>query len=253
MKEGNTKILTLLVILVVIGLAFAFFTKTEQEDQVKTEKSNNESQKNDPLVKEREQEVFSAQLENLEEVIVELDQNDLKKFKEQTGKGLNTIANLINELPNVQEKNPNNVTKETKKIQRHAERVVLVDGEEKTVEQIKEGFDSAKNSVQLVTKDIEQSEQKEDLNEKFQTNVEKRTDKIDEMIEKVDEKNYKERSKDLFIEFHSLLSYMNNQMSKQEVLTSTSQKNNIDRLNEKYQYQEEKKEKESQKTEETKE
>ena len=217
MKKGRNKILLLTGLVVLLGLAFLLFGGMNSEKKVSPEAAKAakpEAKLN--LAQETERKAFSKKLGELREVIDKFNQQDMDEFKNQTREGLLLLADLINELPELPEGLSDDVVEETLQLKKNAEKIVLVEKEKEIIELIKKSFDKAKDAVEEIRGNLRCEEE---ANKKFCENFEKRIDKIENVIGQINKQTYKQKTRELFFEFHSLLNYLNKEMRQPEFLT----------------------------------
>ena len=226
MEKNSTKILLLVGAFIIIGLAFTLFAGTSSEKKSAPEVTKPETEMN--LAQKTERELFAKNLDKLKEIIQKPDQKDLSKFKEQTRDGVLLLTDLINELPKAPGEKSDNVLEKTLQAKSSAEKIVLLDNENQVINQIKSSFENAKNAI----KDIKDNLNCEKKNTKvFCIVVDKHLSQIEKINKEMNKKNYKKKTKEIFLHFHSLLGYMDKEMSKPKFLISNQQQNNDQDVN----------------------
>jgi len=229
MRQGSAKILMLLGFLILMGLAFVFFTGGNSEKQAAPEKANAapKSGINTQIV-ENENEIYKKKLTEFKEITFKLNQKDLKLFKEQTKEAFNLLAELIDELPQSSE-TKSEVKENTTELKKVAGQIALFDNEEKIVELLKKGFTVANDAIDKATGDVDEEKKPA---KKFLENIEKKFDVMENKVKKITMKNYKSMTKELLMDFHSLIRYMNKEMKNSDIMiTSASTKEDADNNN----------------------
>ncbi len=226
MKRNSTKILLLAGVFIIIGLAFTLFAGTSSEKKAASETAKPET--GIDLAQKTERDLFAKNLDKLKEITEKLDKKDLNKFKEQTRDGVLLLTDLINELPKVTGERPNNVLEKTLQAKNNAEKIVLLDNKNQIIRQIKNSFENAAEAIKEIKDSLNC---KEKIAKIFCDKVEKHLDKIEKINKKINGKNYKEKTKKIFTHFHSLLKYMDKEMSKPEFLTFKRQQVNDREVN----------------------
>lgn len=217
MKKGKTKILTLVGLFIFLALTLVFLagTATEKQSTAQNSKTKEENTQLN-LAQKTERELFSKKLGELRMIIDKFEQKDFKEFKNQTRKGFLLLADLINELPEFPGGLSEDVLEETMQIKRNAEKLVLIEDKEKVVDLIKDSFDEGHDSIEKIEDTLSCEEE---ISDKFCEKVEKRLAKLEDMTSVINQKNVMSKTKEVFFEFHSLLNFLNREMSKPEFLT----------------------------------
>ncbi len=216
MRKGSARILVLLGVLILVGLAFVFFAESgsNKENAPKiTQAAKHDQEMN---VAEMEKKMYLEKLDKFKMMILKFEQRDMTKFKEQTVVLFGKLAMLIDGTPKLTEEMKKNVQEKTKDVKRSAEKIALLDNEAKVVDEIKKGFKSAKEALMQIKKGLECDKP---MHKDLCSNIEKRANKIHEKVKQINTKNYKHMTKEIFMDFQSLLRYIFVQMSRPEFVT----------------------------------
>jgi len=226
MRNGYTKILLLLGLVIFIGVLFLILSSADSVEKAQQIAPAVKKEIDVELTQEQKEQ-YSAKLKEFKESAVTLDMKDTKKFRAQTGKAFTQLAELIDGLPTVPGSVPAEVLEETVKIKQAAEKINIEGNEKKLSGLIKEGFehsgDAIQNLIGNISDENEKKTQENESAEKFSGNVKKKLEVIEERTDKIDVKNYKQMTKEIFMHFTVLLAYMEEQMSNPEIM---SQNNN---------------------------
>ncbi len=216
MRKGSAKILVLLGLFIFIGLAFVFLAGTGSEKQSSPETARAAKHDVDKDIFETEKQMYMEKMDKFKAMILKLEQKDMKKFKEHTKESFNELAGLIKNLPKLSGKMKSEVKEEVMEVRRSAEKIALLEDEKKVIEQVKKGFDSAKDALEEIKKNLDCDKA---VNKDFCDKLKKKIKKIEEKIKQINMQNYKQMTKEIFMDFYLLLKYMHSQMSKPEFMT----------------------------------
>lgn len=216
MRKGSARILVLLGVLILVGLAFVFFAESGSNKKNTPKIAQAAKQGEKMNVQEMEKKMYLEKMDRFKKMVLNLDQRDMKKFKEQTVKLFDKLAMLINKVPKVAEDAKDDVMEKTRAVKRSAEKIALLDNEQKVVEEIKAGFKSAKEALMEIKDGLECDKP---MHKDLCANIEKRANRIHEKVRQINMKNYKQMTKEVFMDFQSLLRYMFAQMSRPEFVT----------------------------------
>ncbi len=215
MKKDNKKALIFLSLLILVGISFTLLSEIERKKPPKILQAAIPNVEMD--IKETEKKIYIEKMDKFKKIILNLEQNDTQKFKEQTKQAFNEIGSLIRNLPKLPDNFKNSVREITMKMERGAEKVNLLEDEEKVINEIKKSFTSCQNGLVTIKKRVECNKAKyKDFCDKFASQI----SKIEKNIKEINAKNYKQETKEIFVNFYTLLDYMHTQISEPDFTLS---------------------------------
>lgn len=226
MKQGSKKILLILGFLVFAGLTLVFLAGTAAEKN-SSPKIIKAAKPGETLnIKKAENKLYLENLQKFKTTTLRLEQKENEKFKEQTEKALNQLTELIKQMPKLSKKVKNEISKNLMNINRNAEKIALLENEVKLIDELKETFTMAVKTIEIIKDDLNCDKAiHKDLCQKLQ----KKLDKINKKTGQINEENYKQITKEVFMDFYSTLDYMYSQMSKPEFLTKEKSKKSAEK------------------------
>lgn len=216
MRKGNVKIL-LLMLFVLAGLAFVFLLTLKSSDLAnRTAQAAKQDQEdvNSILTQMQENEEtmdtenYSRELEDFRRMVTNLEQTNTEMFQTQTRESFMELADLIDGLreKKTQESalNETMVQEEpTNAIRENARDVAAADNPQKLVIALQNSFNASRDAIRGVLSDYRAMDS--------QMNIKKYEDRLNEIRTKTNEisqENHKMRTKELFLNFHSILKQM---------------------------------------------
>ncbi|HSA07140.1 MAG TPA: hypothetical protein P5556_08150 [Candidatus Gastranaerophilales bacterium] len=229
MRKGSSKILLILSILIFIGFTFLFLTKTNAQKNTTQEDAAVENLQKEITPDPNTDQVFTEKIDELKEIYQNLDVKNLDEFKKQTKQGLYTLADLINELSKSPDETTTTGTAQTRQVQKSAEALGIITNEKEIINQIKIAFNASKINLSDIKGKLNCQDK---ANREFCPKIDQKLNSIQQMITQINDQNYKAKTKEIFMQFHSVLEYMNQKMNRPDSLSSINdQENNQPELN----------------------
>ncbi|OGI00114.1 MAG: hypothetical protein A2Y25_07405 [Candidatus Melainabacteria bacterium GWF2_37_15] len=244
MRKGNVKIL-LLMLFVLAGLAFVFLLTLQSNSQADkvaqaAQQDNMQlAQMRDTERTAQDRQAYSQSLDEFRRMVTNLEQRDMARFKTQTRDAFMELADLIDELkgeeaaegttgePATDGTTTDETTglgeDDTDSIRDSARTIATIENEDDLVTELKNGFTKAREALEDVEVTEDAAGMGEDqAAETEEDKFEQRFNEIEQRTNELDAQNYKARTKELFLNFHSVLKQMNDEMMKKERAAETA-------------------------------
>lgn len=238
MRKGNVRIL-LLMLFVIAGLILAIFLMINSSTQ--SEKTANSpaqgegillTQMQNRQVSPEDRQAFQESLDKYRRMVTNLEQTDIPKFKTQSRDAFLGLASLIDDLKKQTEgtastgaaapatedqseemQEPEDNT--TADIRTNAGRIPEIQDENELVTEIKSTFNAARESLEEIEAD-ENATSAAGTEEEMEDKFEQRFDDLEQKINALTQANYRAGSKEIFLNFHSLIKQMENELYKMQ-------------------------------------
>lgn len=222
MKKGDARTFVLLGIFVFIGLLFMLFVninpinsqmlgvadpKSKDMKETRTDEASVDEPKTPEELSER---MFSDKMSDFKALVVGLEQRDTQKFKTDTQKALNKLADIIGEFSSISGDKQSTINEKILNTRRSAEKLALLQDDEKIITELKSGLTSANEAVKGIKANLN-CEKREDRT--LCEGIERKSTDIENKLAKIDKTNYKSKTKEIFADFHSLLQYLHKKVS----------------------------------------
>jgi len=219
MKKGSAKTLMLMLV-ILAGLALIFMItlkaniQTDQPAQAEQKQDETKlEQRQDTKDRTRDRRDYSGELDDFRRMVVNLEQKDMAMFKNQSRDAFMELADLIDGLKKGSASDDDDVLNgrstvkedDTESIRRSARNIVAAENEDDLVRELKNSFKASEEALE------EQTDEAAD-DDRYETSL----DNIETGIEEINKENYMQKTKDLFLRFHSVLKDMHGEMAKRE-------------------------------------
>ncbi|NLF83351.1 MAG: hypothetical protein GX568_05140 [Candidatus Gastranaerophilales bacterium] len=222
MKKGDARTFVLLGIFLFIGLLFMLFAninpinsqmlgvadpKSKDMKETRTDEAAVDEPKTPEELSER---MFSDKMSDFKALIVGLEQRDTQKFKTDTQKALNKLADIIGEFSSISGDKQSTINEKILSTRRSAEKLALLQDDEKIITELKNGLTSANEAIKGIKVNLN-CEKREDRT--LCEGIERKSTDIENKLTKIDKTNYKSKTKEIFADFHSILQYLHKKVS----------------------------------------